>query len=509
MKNNVGIGAIVLIVSGFICKIFGALFRLPLTNILGIAGIGVFQMVMSLYSLMLVLTTGGVTTALSRLVSLARARGERSKIKSYLRVAFLFSFGLSACVGLFFFIFARNIASVQGVPDGISSYRLLLLLLPMGALIGTFRGIIQGYENMTPTAVSQIIEQIVKFAFGILFALWLGKNGVAQGVFGAFLGITVSELIATFYLGLFMLRKVHMEKEKPVPVWYDFLHAAIPLSIGGAVIPCTHAIDSLMIVSRLAVAGFAAENATALFGLQTGVVGAILNFPLIISLAIAMAMLPKISYLSGKGAKKEQQKVISLAFSVMWLFLLPLVIGLMSLSRLVYPIIYPSAIHGYLNVAIGLTLVGGFSIILSAIMQFLLSILQANGFYGFSMVATAIGGGVKVLLVFFLAALPEIGIYAIPISNISLCLIVCLLALIKLGRLVQVNYFHVLIPLMSGIVMYFVLYLLLQSVTLPSIWLLVIAIVLGAFVYLILNIPVIYSLIHAFLGNYQGRRRHE
>ena len=51
MKNSVGKGAFLLILSGFICKIFGALFRLPLTNIIGIEGIGIFQMVMSIYSL--------------------------------------------------------------------------------------------------------------------------------------------------------------------------------------------------------------------------------------------------------------------------------------------------------------------------------------------------------------------------------------------------------------------------------------------------------------------------
>ena len=82
MKNTVGRGAVVLILSGLICKFFGGLFRLPLTNIVGMEEIGAFQMVMSLYSLALVFVSGGVTNSLSKLVSGARARGDNKKIGS-------------------------------------------------------------------------------------------------------------------------------------------------------------------------------------------------------------------------------------------------------------------------------------------------------------------------------------------------------------------------------------------------------------------------------------------
>ena len=241
MKNGVGRGAIVLIVSGFICKLFGAMFRLPLTNIIGIEGIGAFQMIMSLYSLMLVLTTGGVTTSLSKLVSQARARGERDKIAGYLRISLYFSVGLSLIIGGAFFIFARSIASAQGIGTNYISYRLILPLLFLGALIGCIRGVIQGYENMTPTAISQIIEQIIKFAFGLLFAMLLGKNGM--GVFGAFVGITLSEVLAGFYLVFYMLTKVKLTKYDSSVVIKPFFKAVVPLSLAGGVLPLTHAIE--------------------------------------------------------------------------------------------------------------------------------------------------------------------------------------------------------------------------------------------------------------------------
>ena len=95
MNNNVGKGAIVLVISGLVCKFFGGFFRLPLTNIVGIRGIAVYQLIMSIYSLSLVFVSGGVTNSLSKLVSSARARGDYKAISSYFRLALIFTLTLA------------------------------------------------------------------------------------------------------------------------------------------------------------------------------------------------------------------------------------------------------------------------------------------------------------------------------------------------------------------------------------------------------------------------------
>ena len=131
-QKRLGISAFVLVVSGLVCKILGALFRLPLTNLLGIEGIGVFQLVMSLYAFALVLTCGGVTNSLSKLISTARARGEYKKIKTYLKRAICVSFGVGFALGLLFLFFGKYIALFQGVGEN-KSYMLFVVLLPLGA----------------------------------------------------------------------------------------------------------------------------------------------------------------------------------------------------------------------------------------------------------------------------------------------------------------------------------------------------------------------------------------
>lgn len=486
MKNSVGKGALILIASGFVCKFFGALFRLPLTNILGIEGIGVFQMIMSLYSLSLVFVSTGVQNGLSKLISSARACGDKDKLGAYLRQALFFSMSLSLAIGLIFAVLSKQIASLQGSINGAISYMLMLVLLPLGALIGVYRGIIQGYENMSPTAISQIIEQIAKFSFGLLFAYLLSRFGDSKGVFGAFLGITVSELLALVYLAFVMLKKVRLNLTR-VNVKKDFYSTVMPLSLGNAIIPLTHAIEALIVVALLTQAGLSNEVATSLYGLQTGVVGAILNFPMVIALSVAMALLPKLSYLSTRKDLDGQKIVINNSFNVMWFFLVPLVIGIVALSRVIYPIIYPNAIKGYLDVAVQLTMLGGISIVLSAIMQLLISILQAQGFFIYSMYFNIVGGGLKVLAIILLAPIKAIGIFALPISNIILYSIVSVCALIKLGSLVKVNFFEFLLPILSSAVMFIVVKFMLDL--LPNILGVCLSIVAGVIVYFLMAFP--------------------
>lgn len=499
MKASVGKGAFILIISGLICKFFGGLFRLPLTNIIGIEGIGVFQMVMSIYSLALVFVSGGVTNALSKLVSSARARGDYDKINSYLGWALAFTLGLSAILALVFLAFSREISLLQGAEQGASSYKILALLLPLGGLVGVFRGIVQGFENMTPTAISQIIEQVTKLAFGLIFAYAFGKQGISAGVAGAFLGITLSELFACFYLGLIVFKKSKTSLNPSCRK--EFFSASLPLTLGGAVLPLTHAVESLVIVSLLQKSGLSQESATALYGLQTGVVGAILNFPLIISMAVAISLLPNLSYLVAKGDNDGQKSLIAKSFSSMWFLLIPLVFGIMAVSKTLYPIIYPSTMATYLGTAVQLTSVVGISIICTAIMQYLVSLLQANGFYNYSMVFHIIGGVAKILMLFILAPIGGIGIFSIAISNIVLSTIVSACALIKLGGLVKIPFFDLALPLLAGFVMLLVVRIFLSIIS--GIWGLVLAVIIGMGTYFTLALPLSTKYFNLFVKKFR------
>ena len=486
MKNSVGKGAFVLAISGFICKFLGALFRLPLTNIIGIQGIGIFQMIMSLYSLMLVFVSNGVTNSLSKLVSSARAKGQNFKIGGFFRSSILFCITIGFLIGIFFFVFSKELASLQGFNGGEGTYMLFIVLLPTGGIIGAFRGIIQGFENMTPTAISQIIEQLIKFIFGLFFAFLLKDKGQNAGVLGAFLGISLGEIIALIYLLVIVIKKI---KIKPIEsqVKNEFFKAVLPLSFSSAIIPLTHAIESLIIVSLFLKAGFNQSQATTLYGLQTGVVGAILNFPMIISFSIAVALLPKISFLFTQNDIKGQKENINKAFNIMWFLLIPIVIGICSIAQNLYPIIYPSIIEGYLKIAVQLTFLGALSIILASINQFLFSILQAQGFFSYSLFFNIIGGIAKISTLIFLSPIKQISIFSIVISNIVMFSIISICTLIKIGYIVNIDFFDFLLPILSSIAMFLGVKIILLYFS--GILSIILAIIIGATLYFILSYP--------------------
>lgn len=503
MENKVGKGAITLVLSGLICKMFGALFRIPLTNIIGIKGIGIFQMTISLYSLTLVFVSGGVTSALSKLVASARADGDFSKICAYKRTAIFFTTGLGFILGTLFTVFGKQIAIFQHVEGNELSYFLFVILLPLGGLIGTYRGIIQGYENMTPTAISQILEQSIKFAFGLLFAFIFGKGDVLGGVFGAILGITLSEVVAFFYLILIM-KKYTLPKSKE-SVNKEFFSAIIPLCGVNAISPIINAFEAMTIVSLLGIAGVVSEKATLYYGLQTGVVGAIMHFPLIISLSVAIALLPKLSYLFKKDDVVSQREIISKSFEYMWFFLIPLTFGLVALSPSLYPIIYRDILSEYIKLAENLTIISAFSVILSAVMQFLLTLLQAKGMFFKSMLFGVIGGVFKVLSLFILARIPSINIFAIPISNIVFASIVSIGCLISLGSDVKVGAFEFFLPIFSSAVMLLCVRILLNIFS--GLKGLIISTFIGGVIYFVCSMPLTIEIFKMFLSKFKFKRR--
>ncbi len=490
-----GASTLVLLVSGVICKVLGALFRLPLTNLLGIEGIGIFQLVMSLYAFALVVTCGGVTTSLAKLISSSRARGEHGCVNAYLKHAIFVSVGIGLLIGMVFLVFSKYISAFQGI-DPSYSYMIFIFLLPLGAGLSALRGVFQGYENMVPTAVSQIIEQVAKFGFGLLFAFYFSRLGISQGVFGAFLGILVSEVVALTYLFVlyfFKSKKVEavMDMKTVKFAGQEFNRANFPLMLSASILPLVNAFDSLVVVPRLMLAGFENSTATQLYGLQSGVVGAILNFPLVISIAVTTTLLPNISYLISRGTCGRH--VIERGLKILLFLILPTTFGVVAISRQVLALVYQDFTQEMTNIAFLLMLYGAFSTIFTALMQYVVMLLQANGKFKFILTITAVGGVAKAIISFFLSAVSSINIFALVLGNIFLSAIVCLLALWKLKQTISfsIPFFDLFLLVLGTFAMFLTVYTFISCNYFHAFVNLLVAIILGAVVYLVITAPYI------------------
>ena len=508
MKSSVGKGIIVLTFSGIVCKIFGAFFRLPLTYILGVDGIGVFQLVMSLFSFALVLTSGGISVTLSKLISSYRARRQYGKIKWNIYLAFMFCIVSSFVIGLCFLFLAKEIALLQKTNDTVLSYRLFFPLLLFSSLVALFRGVYQGYEDMTPTAVSQIIEQTIKVVFGLLFAFLFSKYSIEMGVAGAFFGIILAEFLAFIYLYL-CRHKVNLRRYKTVITCRsEFYSHLVPASLSLAISAFVHFFDGLIIVERLSKAGLSVDFGRSLFGLQTGVVGSILNFPIIISFALATAILPKLSF--EKYSKKDKSaKNIRQSFKILWITVLPITFGLLAISAPLYQIVYPFFDAKTLDYAVKLTAIGSVATISFAVMQFFISILQARGEFNYVLFSLIFGGIGKILCTLFLCANSEINVFGLPIGNLVFATLTLFLCFMKIKKIISIDFNTVFIPLISSLVMLVLVGYLVAVLTFMPIAKFILGVCVGVAVYAILTFPLLKSLRLPFFGNKKLRRRSE
>ncbi len=489
-KAKFGFGAAVLLISGAICKALGAFFRLPLTNLLGFEGIGVFQMIMTLYSFSLVVTSGGVCASMSKLVSSALARQKYEKISTYFLRAILIGVGSGLVVGGLFAVLGKFICILQKIEQN-QSYLLFVILLPAGAVIAAVRGYFQGYGNMMPTAISQVIEQVTKFAFGLLFAFLFGRNGVTGGVFGAFFGIVMSEICTCVLLFVWfgVKREKGVFKQTMFEDKKEFDKTNFFLVLAASIIPLTKAFDGLVVVPRLMAAGFSNDLAVKLFGLQSGVVSAVLNLPLVFSVAVTTAILPNVSYASSSGASSS--KMIEKGLKFLLYSILPSVFGLVAISKQLLPLCYSGMNDTSLIVVFNMMMFEGFYTVLIAVMQFLLVILQANGSLKFIVIVELVGGALKMLLTFFLTAVTSVNIYALILGNVVMIAVVCVAFLIKCKKIVNfsVEMFDLFVLLFSTACMFFLVYTFLQTPKFGSVTDILVSILLGVFVYVVFTLP--------------------
>lgn len=491
-------GTIVLLVSGFICKVLGALFRFPLTNMLGIDGIGVFQLIMSLYSFSLVFVSGGVTTALSQLISSARASGQTNKIKLYLRHAILISTGCSLLLGLFFLLAGKSISAFQNLQNA-HAYFLFLLLLPLGSLLACLRGFFQGYERMTPTAISQVLEQVVKFGCGIFFAYLFSSISITAGVFGAFVGVAASEVVALIFLLIYYAikrdkRREIFSKEFSRRTLKEFSLANFPLMLSGVVLPLVSAFESLIIIPRLVQSGFDTTSATVLFGLQSGVVGSILNFPLVISIAVTTALLPNLSYQISRGAASKH--IIEKGLKMLFYMVLPTTFGLVAISKPLLSLVYQNITPEQIKYAFYLMLSGGFLTIFTALMQFVVMVLEANGEFRYVLFIVALGGVARVVVSYSLSAVKSINVFALVLGGVAMTSIVCLFGLERLRR--KINFklplVQMLVLFLGTALMYFGVYTFEESNYFSTLANTFVGVIIGVVVYGVVTISVLMNL---------------
>lgn len=425
-KSSFLAGAAILTLSGLLVKIIGVFFRIPLTNILGTEGMGLFGIAYPTYNLLLTLSTSGLPAAISRQVAEKRARGDALGARGVFFVALriLLVFGILGALVMFFG--ADWIAAAKD-PRGAASLRALAPALFFVAMLSAFRGYFQGLQQMVPTAATQVVEQVGKVVMGLYLArLWL-PQGLAMGAAGALLGITLSEAASlVLIMGIYARKNKALVAGAPQYKRDSFgataktlMAIAVPVTIGASIMPIMGVLDQEMVPSRLIALGF--DNATAMYGVLTGVVNTLVNMPSVFSMALAMSLVPSISAAFAKP--RGYRDVIRLSCSgikLALLFGMPAAVGLGLLAQPVVSMLYRNLDPGEPQLAASLIRAMAPGILMLTLVQTSTAILQGIGRPGVAVRSLAIGAVLKAAVSYTLLSIPSINIVGAQVGT-ALC----------------------------------------------------------------------------------------
>ena len=252
-------GAAILAVGIMVVKVIGMFYKIPLLNIIGEQGSADFGNAYNIYAVLLTISTAGLPVAVSKLVSEANATGRQNQVRRVFRLSLALFLTLGV---LSFLIMSFGSAQLAGLMNDDQAAPGIRALAPAVICVGclsAFRGYAQGHGNMTPTAISQIIEALCKLVVGLGLAYWLVKAGADQShaAAGAITGVTVGTIVALAYMLLnYLMGRSQEGLSKDTPdsngtIVKNLLMIAVPITISSSMVGIVTVIDSSLVQGQL------------------------------------------------------------------------------------------------------------------------------------------------------------------------------------------------------------------------------------------------------------------
>lgn len=463
-KQNVLGGAIVLVVATALVKVIGAIYKIPLTSIIGSLGRGYFASAYNIYTPIYAISMAGLPVAVSTIVSRNVALGKYRDVKQVLKVTFPL-FLLLGLVGTgAMFIAAKPYVDSVGSPLALYSVFAIAPSILFCCVMSTYRGYYEGLSNMYPTAISQVIESLGKLIFGLTLSKLVINYAFRQieatgEVFGtvikqesdtaivyamaaaaAIVGVTLGTVFACIYTILrHKIKKDGITQEKLVnsplagtkkSTMKEIIAIAVPTAISSLVLNITNFIDTWMIQNRLeSVVAKHFDEIMSIYGdsitaasvakenIHTFLYGAYdttMDFKNLIPTIMMTLGVSAIPIISGAMAKKDHKLVgetVNTVFRMTMLIALPAGAGFMALSGPILTLLYEgTANEPGISVAAPVMALYGLMMPILTLSAPLTNILQAIGRADVPAKSLALGCGIKIGLNYLLIGIPSINV---------------------------------------------------------------------------------------------------
>ena len=420
-------GTMILTISSIIVKVIGSLNWIILSRVLGGEGIGLYQMGFPIYLMAITVSSAGVPVAISIITSEKLANKDYRGAKRVFNV----SLRLLLVSGLIFssaLLFGADFLINQHIIRDARAYYSIIALAPavfFVTFLASFRGYLQGWQIMTPTATSEVVEQLVRVITMLVFADLFMPYGLAYAAGGASMGAGAGACCALLVLMWFYRRRkrrLHAEieaqddsipQESASHIIKRLLKLALPVSLTSLMLPIGANLDLLIVPQRLEVAGFDVRHATELFGYLTGMAVPLVNLATIFTAAMTISLVPSISESKALEHFDAIRDKIRLAFRVAMIITFPCFMGLFFLAEKVAALIYnaPGAAGAIQTMSVGILFLG--------MHQISTGILQGLGKTAIPVINMILACVVKVVMSWWLTAIPFLGIKGASMATVA------------------------------------------------------------------------------------------
>lgn len=452
-------GAMVLALAGLVSRVLGAIYRIPLSWVIGDEGLGLYGMAYPIYNMLLTVSTMGIPLAVCKMIADRVARGRLVDARRVTRVSLAFlalSGALFSCV---LYLSAGFFARFYHEPRAYLSIVAISPAIFFVAIMSALRGYFQGLHRMTPTAISQVAEQIVRVTAMVVMALMLLPRGLEYAAAGATSGAVAGGLAGLIVLLVMFWREggaLGLE-EGPARracgahrrlgteqrlgdgsppgggtgrILAELIALAVPISVAAVIMPLMNMLDAAIVPIRLQAGGVAAARATALFGQLSQMAFPLVFMPTSVTSAVSLALVPAVSEAAALGRWDVIRERAALGVRMTVILTLPCVVGFYLLSSEIPGLLFKQPMAG---VPVAALASGLFFL---ALQQTASGVLQGLGRTALPVRSLAVGALVKAAISWTLTAIPAFGIRGAALGTVGGFVVASAINLTSMERLV-------------------------------------------------------------------------
>lgn len=443
----------ILAIASILARVIGLIYRVPVTRIIGDYGNGLYGFAFEVYSMMLLISSYSLPTAISKLVAARNHNREHKNAYKIFKAGMFLALAVGTFTAVVTFFLADFIAgTVMKDPMIAFSLRVLAPAILIVAIMGILRGYYQGLGTMMPTAISQIVEQLINAIVSVVASMYLfsygnkvakilqnDKYGPAYGAAGSTLGTLAGAIVGLAFL-LFMMaiyqrvlkkklardRTVRTESYREI---YKLLFATIvPIILSTAVYNSSVFIDQIIFNNVMSARGVA--NYTTMFGVFTGKYRLLVNVPVSIASAMASSTIPTLTAAVASKDRELINEKINISIRFVMVIAIPSSVGLAVLGSPILQLLFKDT----RALPAQLLMVGSSAVVFYSLSTLSNGILQGLNQMRVPVTNAFISLIFHVILVYGLVAFTELNIYSMVIGSVFFALLMCIFNSIAIRR---------------------------------------------------------------------------